>query len=357
MKKFKRKNKNNSIITALTDAQKLVFAPMAFQALAAMLDFGILEFIDKSSATESEIIEKLNLDEYAVRTLLKVGLLNNLVVKEDNLYSLTQMGKVFLYDEMTRINFNYVKDVCYLGASELTNSFKSKQPKGLHKFVGDYPTIYPAITKLPKNMRQHWYEFDHFYSDNCFEEVYKIITQKYNSIYDIGGNTGKFEKLCLKHNENIDITMFDLDENIQKIKDDEELKQCKFCSINVLDENPEYPKMQNSAIFLSQFLDCFSIKDIKKILVDIQNNMDEHSAIYILEPYTDKQAFAAAEYSLCHSSLYFTCMANGVSKFYTFDEMKDIIEDSGLYIFECTNDIGSFNYTLLECRKNAVVSD
>ena len=357
MKKFKRKNNNHSIITALTEAQKLVFAPMAFQALAAMIDLGILEFVDKSPVTEVEIIEKLNLDEYIVRTLLKIGLLNNLVFEKDKLYSLTQMGKVFLYDEMTRVNFNYVKEICYLGASELTKSFRTKRPEGLHKFVGDYPTIYPAITKLPEKMKQNWYGFDHFYSDNCFETVYQIITKKYKYIYDIGANTGEFEKLCLKHDENIDIAMFDLDENIQKIKDDDELKKCKVYSLNVLDEKPNYPFMKNCAVLLSQFLDCFSKDSIKKILTDIKNNIDDNSAIYILEPYTDKQKFEAAEYSLCHSSLYFTCMANGVSKFYTFGEMKELIEDCGFDIAECTDGIGSYSYTLLECRKNAVVSD
>jgi len=357
MKKIKRTKKNTSMVEALTAAQKLIFAPIAFQAVGAMLDLGIIEFLDKSPVAEDEIISALNLDEYTVRTLLQIGVLNGLVQSSENLYSLTRLGKVFLYDEMTKINFNYVKDVCYLGASELTKSFKTHKPEGLHKFVGNYPTIYPAITRLPEKMKQSWYGFDHFYSDNCFEEVYQIITRKYKSICDIGGNTGKFERLCLKHDANFDITMFDLDENIQKIKNDAELNNCKFHSINVLEETPKYPQMQNCAVFMSQFLDCFAKKDIKKILVDLKNAIDDNSAIYILEPYTDRQEFEAAEYTLAHTSLYFTCMANGVSKFYTFDEMKEIIETAGLHITECTNDIGSFNYTLLECRKNAVVSD
>ena len=357
MKKIKRKNKDNSIIKALTDAQKLIFAPLAFQAVAALLDFGIMDLIDKTPASENEIIEKLNLDEYTVKTLLQIGILNNLIQKSGEVYSLTRTGGVFLYDEMTKVNFNYVRDLCYLGAGELVKSFKTGKPEGLHKYIGNYPTIYPAITALPEKLKQHWYEFDHFYSDNCFDEVYEIITKKYNKIYDIGGNTGRFEKVCLGHNKNIDITMFDLKENIETIEKDAGLQKCKFQAINVLDENPNYPEMNNCAVFMSQFLDCFSKKDIRKILADLKNTIDENSAIYILEPYTDRQKFEAAEYSLCHASLYFTCMANGVSKFYTFEEMKNIIESAGLYITNCINDIGSFNYTLLECRKNAVVSN
>lgn len=356
MKKVKRKNKN-SIIEELTSAQKFVFAPIAFQALATMLNIGIIDFLDKNISKEEDIINSLNLDEYTVRTLLQIGVLNNFIIKEDNFYRLSKTGKLFLYDEMTITNFNYVKDVCYLGASELTSSFLEQKPKGLHKFVGDYPTIYPALTKLPENMKQSWYQFDHLYSDNCFDEVFSIITQKYNKIFDIGGNTGKFERVCLKNNNNFDITMLDLKINIEAIKNNEELSACKFHPINVLDDVPNYPKVENSAILMSQFLDCFSKKDIEKILSDLRKVMDDNSSVYILEPYTDNQEFYGAEYALAHTSLYFTCMANGVSKFYTYNEMSEIIKKSGLCITECINNIGSHNYTLLECKKNAMVSN
>ena len=50
---------------------------------------------------------------------------------------------------MTIANFNFVKDVCYLGASELTNSFKDKKPRVLHKFISTEETIYPILSKIP----------------------------------------------------------------------------------------------------------------------------------------------------------------------------------------------------------------
>lgn len=357
MKTIKRQHDRNSIIQALTEAQKLAFAPLAFQALAAMLDFGIFQLLDSRAVSEQEIINGLKLDEYIVRTLLQIAVLNNWAEKKEELFSLTKMGKLFLYDEMTKANFDFVKDVCYLGASELAASFKNRKPEGLHKFVGKYPTIYPALTKLPEKMRRSWYAFDHLYSDNCFDEVFKIISRSYRSIFDIGGNTGKFERVCFKYDENFDITMLDLPENIDHIKNDEELKNCKFHPINVLNENPHYPEIKNSAVFMSQFLDCFSKAEIQKILTDLVKNMDNNSAIYILEPFTDQQKYSGAEYSLSHISLYFTCMANGVSKMYTLREMEEIIKKSGLCITNCIQNIGSYDYTLLECRKNAMVSD
>ncbi len=349
MKTTKHENKE-SIIDTLTAAQRFIFAPVAFQALAAMLDLGIIEFLDKKPATESEIISSLKLDEYTVRTLLQSGLMNNIIQENENYYNLTKFGKLFLYNDMTIANFNYIKDVCYLGASELTESFKTHQPKGLHRFIGNYPTIYPALTKLPKQMQQSWYKFDHFYSDNCFEEVFSVITQKYKSIYDIGGNTGKFESLCLKKDKNIDITMLDLKANIDAISCNSKLKNCKFRPINVLDKNPDYPEIKNSAVLMSQFLDCFSKEDILKILTDLRMKMDKNSSLYILEPFTDLQKFEGAEYSLVHTSLYFTCMANGVSKIYSCGEMEELIKKAGFTICNQYQNIGSYDYTLMECK-------
>ena len=347
---LKRKSKE-SVIKALEDAQKFIFTPFAFQAVGSMLDLGILKCLDAKPSEEKEIIKELNLNEYIVQTLLQIGVLNNIIQEKDGVFSLTKAGRMFLCDDMTITNFNYVRDVCYLGASELTESFLKGQPKGLHKFLSKSKTIYPALPHLPEKVKKSWYDFDHFYSDNCFNEVFNIVKSKYNSIYDIGGNTGKFEMLCLENDKNFDITLLDLSINIENNKKNPKLKNCKFHSINVLDEKPNYPKFKNSAILMSQFLDCFSKDDIRKILTDISKNMDEDSAIYILEPYTDCQKYNGAEYSLAHISLYFTCMANGVSKMYSLKDMKDIIQKAGMKIIQRYDSIGAFDYTLLECQK------
>ena len=350
-KPLKRSSNHFTAIEALSEAQKLIFAPLAFQATASLLDFGIIKFLDNNPANIATISNKLSLNEYIVKTLLQVATVNNIVRVDNDIYYLTKKGSMFLYDEMTISNFNFVKDVCYLGASELTKSFLEKKPCGLHKFVGEYPTIYPALSILPDKMKESWFNFDHLYSDNCFDIVLDIITKQYNKIFDIGANTGKFERLCIKQKPNCKNNILDLDENINVIKNDAELKGCSFYPIDVLAKNPKYPNMSNSAILLSQFLDCFSKEQILKILNDIMANIDEKSTIYILEPFTDNQYFQAAKLSLVHISLYFTCMANGVSKMYEQKEFEQIIKDAGLAVKKIHNNIGSFDYTLMECVK------
>ena len=102
--------------------------------------------------------------------------------------------------------------------------------------------------------------------------------------------------------------------------------------------------------WMSQFLDCFSKDEIIGILKKVARAADENCAIYILEPLWDLQKFAAASYSLNHISLYFTCMANGNSKMYSFAEFKACIAESGLVLTEVHHDLGPHSYTLLECR-------
>lgn len=351
-KRFARKTKNTmSAVTALEKAQELVFAPMTFQAVASLLDFGILQYINNAPATKEQIIQELNLNEYIVVTLLQIAETTEIVEMENKMYSLTKKGQAFLLDDMTIANFKFVKDVCYLGASELTNSFKDAKPRGLHKFISSSETIYPILSELPENIKKSWYEFDHLYSDNCFEQVLEIILQKHLEIVDIGGNTGKFERVCLKHPSNCKITMLDLPQNISCIINNPELTGCNFYPINVLAENVKYPKLSNCAILMSQFLDCFSKEQILKILTDLKEQMNDDSSIYILEPFTDNQNFKAAQLSLTHISLYFTTMANGCSKMYTQVEMVDLIESAGLTLVESYNNLGPFDYTLLECKK------
>ena len=347
--KYERKNRKHNTVKTLTEAQKLAFAPLTFQTVSAMLKFGILEILADKNCTCSELVEMTNLSEYAIKVLMEVAEVSGLVQKNDEgKYFATQFGKVFLYDEMTRVNFNFVNDVCYLGASELSNSLKNSKPEGLNKFVQKSETIYPLLPTLPEQMKKSWYEFDNFYSDNCFEEIYEIISSNNPfEFYDIGGNTGKFERVCLKNNSKV--TMLDLKENIEIVKKQITLKGCDFIPVDIL-KDKTLPKMKG-AVLMSQFLDCFSKEQIISILEKVKASSSDGTKIYILEPFIDNQIFDGAKYALVHTSLYFTCMANGNSKMYSLEDMTSFVEKAGLKISKIHNNIGRHDYTLLECEK------
>lgn len=344
------KKRKEDIINALTKAQQIAFAPLTFQAIAAMIELGILKEIDTKPTTKLELKERLQLSDYAIDTLLEVGLAIEIIKHYQNKYIITKLGQTFLYDEMTRVNFNFVKDVCYAGAANLSESFKQGTPCGLKNIYKDSSTIYPHLSELPIKMRNSWSEFDHYYSDNCFDIIYEIIKEQ-PKIFDIGGNMGALEKVCLKNNPNCDITMIDLPKNIDLIKDDEELQNCKFLAADILDESIPLPTFEGCVV-MSQFLDCFSKDKIEFILQRIKKNSKKNTKIYILEPFIDNQKFTAATYSLVHTSLYFTCMANGYSKMYSKMELEEIIQNAGMKVNKEYQQVGAHDYTLLECVIN-----
>ena len=174
--KYRRIKKHISPqVKALADAQKIAFAPLTFQAVNAMLKFGILKFLEENPSTVNEIIENCKVSKYTAETLLEAACAAGLVIKTEDKYTNSLVASAFLNNEMTKVNFNFVKDVCYLGASELANSFETSEPMGCRKFIGNYDTIYNALHLLPCDMKKSWFEFDHFYSDRCFDEVLKII--------------------------------------------------------------------------------------------------------------------------------------------------------------------------------------
>lgn len=109
---MERDEHKKCVISALTDAQKIAFAPLTFQAVNAMLELGLLKQIDSRPECIYVLKEELNLSEYTVSTLLEVAEASGIVNFNDGIYSITPLGQAFLYDEMTRVNFNFVKDVC-----------------------------------------------------------------------------------------------------------------------------------------------------------------------------------------------------------------------------------------------------
>ncbi|MDR2730650.1 MAG: class I SAM-dependent methyltransferase, partial [Treponema sp.] len=123
-------------------------------------------------------------------------------------------------------------------------------------------------------------------------------------------------------------------------------------SSNMLDDETAVPAGAD-IIWMSQFLDCFSLDEISRIMSKVKAASGQKTDVYILEPFLDKQRFEAASFSLQAASLYFTCMANGNSKMYRYDEFASVIENSGFEIIEVWHNLGSNDYSLIQCRSKS----
>lgn len=112
--------------------------------------------------------------------------------------------------------------------------------------------------------------------------------------------------------------------------------------INLLETSTEFPQNESGpdAIWMSQFLDCFSMEEIVSILSRAKRAMKQNSRIYIMETLWDRQRFEPAAFCLTMTSLYFTAIANGNSKMYNTEDLEDCIKKAGLEIEEIYDGLG-----------------
>lgn len=354
-----------SAVDAKFEAQKIALSPLTFQATRALLEMGILEAVNKSrkkGITVPEIASQLNISEYGIAVLVEMGLglgLLKLVPSENEKlkFTLGKIGVYMLMDEMTQANLNFSEDICYLGAGKLQESIRGGKPMGLST-LGPWKTLYEGLSKLTEQQKKSWFGFDHFYSDQAFPEVLPIVfANPCGRLFDIGGNTAKWAVNCCKYNKDVHVSIIDLPGQIavaQKRAAEAGLAdRIDTIPCNVLDSSVVFPKGAD-VVWMSQFLDCFSLEEITSILKKVFAAVDENADIYVLEPLWDHQRFEAAAYSLQATSLYFTCMANGNSKMYRFEELKSAIEAGGFRFCDAHHRLGPNDYSLLRFRKNNV---
>lgn len=347
---------NKSAVQAISDAQKIAFAPIMFQAARVMRDLKILSFLmgDHAGKTLAEIACHAGISEYGALVLLEAGLsLEMIMVKEDK-YFLTKTGYFIENDNLTRANMDFTHDVNYKAFFHLDACIKEGKPKGLHNEFGPWATVYEALSELPENFRKSWFNFDHYYSDTSFPHVLPIIFKnKPNRILDVGGNTGKFAIKCAEYDTDVNVTILDLPGQIkeakQHIKETSFEKRIKGHPINLLDFSVPYPKGYD-LVWMSQFLDCFSEDEILKILINAKESMNENAELFIMETFWDKQRFDASTYSLHATSLYFTCIANGNSRMYHSEDFQRLLEQAGMQLIETIENVG-VSHTILRCKK------
>lgn len=337
-------------------AQWIAFAPVVFQATRALQNLKILEVIENSGKpgiTLQAISEKLNLSLYGVRVLVEAGLGIGLILNNEGKYALTKAGFFVLRDELTKVNMNFVHDVCYEGMFTLDKSIVNGSPEGL-KTLGPWNTVYEGLAHLPPQVQKSWFEFDHFYSDDSFPIVLPLIfDNKPKTLLDIGGNTGKWTIACLNYDTDVHITIMDLPGQLNMAKNNldktENANRVTYFPNNVLDETKPFPKGFDM-IWMSQFLDCFSDEQIVSILKRCHDSLNDDGSVYIMELFWDKQRFEAASFSLQMTSLYFTNIANGNSQMYDSKIFYKLIEKAGLKVEEEINEVG-ISHTLLKCKK------
>uniref|UniRef100_UPI001495D4EA SAM-dependent methyltransferase n=1 Tax=Klebsiella quasipneumoniae TaxID=1463165 RepID=UPI001495D4EA len=156
-----------------------------------------------------------------------------------------------------------------------------------------------------------------------------------------------------QYDENIAVTLLDLPQQIALARENIEnaglAHRIDFHAVDMLSDAP-LPG-EADIWWMSQFLDCFSPEQIITILSNVAQVMKPGARLYILELFWDAQKFEAASFSLNASSLYFTCMANGNSRFYSVEKFYRYLEMAGFEVEQRHDNLG-VGHTLLICHKN-----
>lgn len=300
--------------------------------------------------TIEEIAAETGVTSYGVTVLCEAGLAIGLLYREEDKFHVTKVAHFFMHNEFTNANTEFVNDVCYNGMFLLEDSVRNGKPEGLKTF-GSWGTVYEALSQLPENVRVSWFKFDHYYSDVSFDECLNhVLAVGPRKILDIGGNTGRFAVKCLMRDENVRVTIADLPGQLAVARRNAEesglVRRMDFAEINVLDENQPLPTGYD-ALWLSQFLDCFSEDEIVSILKRCAAAVAPDARIFILEPFWDRQRFETSAFCLIMTSLYFTAIANGNSRIYTSSVFRELLAKAGLKIEKSMDNIG-MGHTLLQ---------
>ena len=341
---------------AISEAQRIAFAPIVFQACRVLRDSGVLERVRHSGSagmTLDEVAAGNALPRYGIKVLLESGLGIGLFTLNEGRFALTKLGVTMLRDPMTRINMDVVHEVCYRGMFDLDKTIQEGKPIGL-RTLGNWKTFYEGLTSLPPRARESWLAFDHHYSDAAFPAALSLVlSDQPRRLLDVGGNTGRWAVECAKLNPDVRITIADLPQQLtlarKTIHENHLENRVDFLAIDVLDESSPFPEGYD-AIWMSQFLACFSENEIVSILRRAARSLPAGGSLYILELFWDRQPNATAAFCLQQISLYFACIANGNSQMYHSADMMRCLRDSGLELLEEHDLVGPY-HTLLKCRR------
>ncbi len=342
-------------IDAIAAAQQLAFAPLAFHATLALRDRGVLAALSRAAPHGlllDAVAAETGLPLYAARVLLEAGLGLGLAFRRDAHFHLGKTGHIVLHDEMTRVNFDFSRDVCYQAAAHLDASLTQGRPAGLHT-LGPWATLYEGLSILPEPARRSWFAFDHFYSDQAFPAACaRLAADPPPRLLDVGCNTGRFARLCLDRMPALEIGLVDLPIQLDaargRLADVPGAEgRLAWHPQDLLDPAAALPTGY-PLIWMSQLLDCFSEDQIVAILRKVRAALPPGGRLWILELFWDRQRFEAAAFSLQQTSLYFACVANGNSQMYDSRVFLDLVPRAGLEVLATTDGVGRF-HTLVEC--------
>lgn len=328
------------------EAQKIAFGPVVFHCVRYAWKRGMLQTLAEAGergATMDELEALGRWSRYALKLVLESCLSAGVVLIEEGRWQLDKTGFCLISDDITRINFDFVHDVCYQGLFELERSLDAGKPLGL-SHLGDWTSIYPALSQLPEPAKSSWFAFDHHYSDTSFPDILPdVFATVPRRVMDIGANTGKFSAAALGHDATVELHLVDLPPQLAMAE--ATLTQAglrdraHFHPRDLLDPDLALPDGMD-LVWMSQFLSCFGEEQIASIFRRVRAALGPGGQVLVMDTFWDRQRYDIAAYCLINTSPYFTAMASGNSKVYESADYIRLAEAAGLRLQTVRDGIG-----------------
>lgn len=331
------------------EAQKIAFGPVVFHCVHYAWKRGILETLGEAGdrgITLDELEATGRWSRYALKLVLESCLSAGVVLIEGGRWQLDKTGFCLISDDITRVNFDFIHDVCYQGLFELERSLDAGKPLGLAHLSGkgDWSSIYPALSQLPEPAKSSWFAFDHHYSDTSFPDILPdVFATAPKRVMDIGANTGKFTRAALNYDANVELNLVDLPQQLAVAETNlaaEGLRErAQLHARNLLDPEAALPEGMD-LVWMSQFLSCFGEAEIASIFRRVAACLADGGQVLVMDTFWDRQRYDIAAYCLINTSPYFTAMASGNSKVYESADYIRLAEAAGLRLLTARDGIG-----------------
>lgn len=328
------------------EAQKIAFGPVVFHCVRYAWKRGMLQALAEAGDTGitlDDLEATGRWSRYALKLVLESCLSAGVVHIDGGRWQLDKVGYCLISDDITRINFDFIHDVCYQGLFELERSLDAGKPLGL-AHLGDWTSIYPVLSELPEPARSSWFAFDHHYSDTSFPSILPdVFATAPRRVMDIGANTGKFSRAALAYDARVELHLVDLPQQLAVA--DAELSaagvraRAELHPRNLLDASSALPEGMD-LVWMSQFLSCFGELEIASIFQRVATCLSEQGQVLVLDTFWDRQQYDIAAFCLINTSPYFTAMASGNSKIYESSDYIRLAEAAGLRLLTVRDGIG-----------------
>jgi hypothetical protein len=319
-------------------------APFAFQGALAARDLGLLAAV-RTPATADQLVHATGLPATSVAVLLEACLACELVAEvAPASWTLTTVGTVWLGDPQVVRDADFTHTVCWHGLADLPAALRAAAPVGLRRF-GPWPTIYAGLTQLAPEVRRAWSAYDHGHSDSAFPAaIAQLRRTAPATVLDVGGNTGRFAVALLGADPQVRVTILDHPGQVSEAQANlaaaGHAARATAVGLDLGDPGQAFPTAQD-AVWMSQFLDCFAPAEVVDLLSRARAALAPAGSVWVLEVCPDRQRVPAAAASLRLASLYFTALANGVSRFYRGSELIAWAAAAGLQMTEAHDGLGS----------------